>query len=269
MDDIVAAAVVCRSLLGDIAANLQTLRRWTVAAARRGARIVCFPEMNVSGYGYNDRVAAVAGSIPGPLTDRLRTLAEEANITILAGLAERGDDGSLYASHVVVTPGAAPQVYRKLYLAPPEKAFFSPGADIPLFTVEGFTFGIQLCYDAHFPELTARMADLGADAIFLPHASPRGLAVDKHRSWMRHLPARAYDNSVFVIAVNQCGDNGNGLSFPGNAVALDPSGCVVETCLTGEEGLMVMTLEADRLAKVRGHRMRYFRPNRRPELYRG
>jgi predicted amidohydrolase len=268
MEDLTVAAVVCRSPLGDVAGNLAALERWTNCAAERGARLICFPEMNLSGYGYNAAIAALAETVPGPLTERLQALAERKRVTLLAGLAEKDTAGRLYASHVVVSPRTVPQVYRKLYLAPPEQDFFTPGDEVSLFTIRGFTFGIQLCYDAHFPELTARMADRGADAVFLPHASPRGSATDKHASWMRHMPARAYDNSIYILAVNQCGDNGNGLSFPGNALALDPSGGIMATHLTGEEGMLLVKMEKRRLERVRGHRMRYFRPNRRPELYR-
>jgi len=103
--------------------------------------------------------------------------------------------------------------------------------------------------------------------IFIPHASPRGVAADKHRSWMRHLPARAYDNSVFIAACNQIGENGSGLSFPGNAVILGPSGHIITTHLTDREGILFADLKAEELASVRGHEMRYFFPNRRPELY--
>ena len=54
---------------------------------------------------------------------------------------------------------------------------------VPLFDVHGITLGIQLCYDAHFPELSTRMALDGADVIFMPHASPRGTPSKKLDSW--------------------------------------------------------------------------------------
>ncbi len=72
--------------------------------------------------------------------------------------------------------------------------------------------GIQLCYDAHFPELSTRMAVNGADIIFMPHASPRGTPSQKLTSWLRHLTARAFDNGVFIVACNQNGDNQKGCS---------------------------------------------------------
>jgi N-carbamoylputrescine amidase len=112
------------------------------------------------------------------------------------------------------------------------------------------------------------MALDGAEVIFMPHASPRGTPGEKRDSWMRHLPARAFDNAVFIVACNQTGDNGAGLAFPGLAVAIGPDGRVIAATADGQEGLLVADLDAERLAAVRSHPMRYFLPNRRPDVYR-
>ena len=130
------------------------------------------------------------------------------------------------------------------------------------------TFGIQLCYDAHFPELCAHMAVNGAEVIFVPHASPRGNPGEKYFSWMRHLPARAYDNSLFVIACNQTGDNERGLDLPGVALAFDPSGNLLAKSVGGKEGLLVVDLKAAVFDRVRSHKLGFFLPHRRPEIYR-
>jgi N-carbamoylputrescine amidase len=84
---------------------------------------------------------------------------------------------------------------------------------------------------------------------------------------MRHLPARAFDNSLYVVACNQTGDNQAGLDFPGLAVILDPAGRIVGKDIDGKENIIIADLKAEKLAAVRGHRMRYFLPNRRPDLY--
>jgi N-carbamoylputrescine amidase len=112
------------------------------------------------------------------------------------------------------------------------------------------------------------MACQGADVLFFPHASPRGTPTEKLHSWMRHLTARAFDNGVFVVACNQAGDNGEGLSFPAVAVMIGPSGDLLAQDTSGREGLLVADLDASRLDHVRSHRMRHFLPHRRPELYR-
>jgi N-carbamoylputrescine amidase len=111
------------------------------------------------------------------------------------------------------------------------------------------------------------MAIKGADLIFIPHASPRGTPEEKYRSWMRHLTARAFDNGLFVVACNQTGENDKGLYFPGIAVIIGPSGNVIKKNLSNREGLIVVNLKSKDLDRVREHRMRYFLPNRRPELY--
>ena len=84
---------------------------------------------------------------------------------------------------------------------------------------------------------------------------------------MRHLTARAFDNSVFVVACNQTGYNGKGLTFPGNAVVLDPAGNIIGQSLSSRETMILVDLKAETFDTIRSNRMHFFLPNRRPELY--
>jgi N-carbamoylputrescine amidase len=269
MNDIRIAVVIFHSAASKSRRNLDEMEKWITAAGKEGAALICFPEMNITGYGLDRDTIGAAESIPGLSTERLTAWAESENIVILAGMVEKEDKNRVFASHLVVNPDGCIGVYRKLHIAPPERSVFLPGNDIPLFETRGVRFGIQLCYDAHFPEISTRMAVEGADIIFLPHASPRGTPKEKYRSWMRHLPARAFDNGLFVVACNQTGENGKGLSFPGLALVIDPSGNVKESQTDGKEGMIVADLKGEDITRVRKHRMRYFLPNRRPEIYRG
>ena len=63
------------------------------------------------------------------------------------------------------------------------------------------TFGLELCYESHFPEISTVLCLKGAEILFMPHASPRGEPDEKMKSWLRHLPSRAFDNGVFVNPV--------------------------------------------------------------------
>jgi N-carbamoylputrescine amidase len=111
------------------------------------------------------------------------------------------------------------------------------------------------------------MALIGADILFVPHASPRGNPEEKLQSWLRHLEARAFDNGVFVLACNQVGKTEEGFWFPGVAVVLGPDGRVLAKYVGEEEKILFATLDAEMLHDVRLHRMKYFLPQRRPELY--
>jgi N-carbamoylputrescine amidase len=229
--------------------------------------LICFPELNITGYSTDPVIRDSAESIPGPISRQLEHMTKASQIVVLAGMAEKDKNGRIFASHLVVTPTGISGVYRKLHIAPPEKTVFSPGEQAPIFDILGINLGIQLCYDAHFPGLSTRMAVEGVDVIFMPHASPRGTPQEKFDSWMRHLTARAFDNGVFIVACNQVGGNQRGLDFPGLAVVIGPSGNVLQDETSGREGMLVADLKADALSEVREHKMRYFLPNRRPELY--
>lgn len=262
------AAVVCRAPLNRVDENLARMARWVAAAEGRHVDIVWFPELNICGYSTRESLQPSAEPIPGPITAKVAAMAAAHEVTILAGMVETGPTEKVYVSHLAVSPEGLLGHYRKLHVAPPELPVFDAGENVPLFQSGDLTFGIQLCYDAHFPELTTRMAMRGADVVFFPHASPRSSAQQKAASWSRHLPARAFDNGIYVVACNQVGDNGVGLNFPGVAMAVDPSGNVIQERLTEVDDMLVVDLEAETLKAVRSHPMRYFLPNRRPELYR-
>ena len=268
MHDIRIAMVACRARLGETRQNLQNAKAWIHRAHSAGADIVCFPELSLTGYGNFTQVDSLAIDLQGAATEQISAAARKSGITVLAGFVEKNGKEKPFATHCVFGPDGDMAPYRKLHLAPPEQPYFSPGGTVHVFKHPKTAFGIQLCYDAHFPELSTAMALKGADIIFVPHASPHGDARMKHASWMRHLPARAFDNGLFVAACNQCGNNGvEGFSFAGNAMVLDPSGRILGKKTDGQEALLVADLRAADLDHVRKHRMRYFLPNRRPELY--
>jgi len=266
--DIRIAAVIFNSPVCRVAGNLARMQPWIARAARQGAKIICFPELNITGYSTDSMIKQCAEPVPGPISRHIEQMAREEKIVILAGMAERDQGGSIFATHLVARPNGGIGVYRKLYISPPERGLFSAGGSIPLFDAGGVKLGIQLCYDAHFPELASRMAVMGADIIFMPHASPRGTPREKLDSWMRHLSARAFDNGLFIVACNQVGSNQQGLDFPGVAVVLGPSGKILAKKTGAGESLLAADLRTADLDAVRDHRMRYFLPNRRPELYR-
>lgn len=266
MQEIRIAAVTCACPVGQVDRNLETTARWVEKAAARGAGIVCFPELNISGYCLDVALCREAAGRYSDVVGALFRMATAFDIVILAGTVAEAAGDRVAACHLVICPDGPAGAYTKLHIAPPEKQLFVPGHKIPLFEAKGAVFGVQLCYDAHFPELSTAMALKGADILFVPHASPRNTPEEKLTSWMRHLPARAYDNAVFAVACNQAGENGAGLVFPGVAAALDPSGKVMAQT-TSPDSMIVVDCSPSTLNTVRNHPMRYFLPGRRPELY--
>jgi len=232
-------------------AYLDRMQSFVSEALKAGADIVCFPELCVTGYVLTRPFDVYGGLDSERVMERLVRMAREAALVLIAGLVEISDDEKPYISQVIAGP----------------EGLIGAGQEIKVFSHESTTFGVQLCYEAHFPEISTRMALMGADIVFIPHASPRGEPNEKFKSWLRHLPARAFDNGMFVVACNQMGKTGAGLAFPGVAVVFGPDGRLLAKYMGKSEKILFAELEAGMLRDVRTHRMRYFLPERRPELY--
>lgn len=266
-DDVLKIGLaVCNCPFGNITSNIETLKKMTARAAEDGARIICFPEMNLTGYCNSPELSLMALDTDSPELSAISSIASDLSIVILSGFAEKGRDGRIFATHGFFYPDGTARYYRKIHIAPPEKKIIEQGNEIPVFEYLSVKFGIQLCYDAHFPELTTQMAVNGIDVLFIPHASPRGDSYQKLKSWMRHLPARAFDNGIYTAACNQVGDNGKGLVFPGISLVISPSGELAASMQTDKDDILYFCISKKELADFRSSRMKYFLPNRRKDL---
>ena len=268
MKDIRVAAVCMDSVPGQIDQNLRTMRAFISKAAAQGVKIICFPELSVTGY----VVEKPETTCPYPLFEeasgRILEMARLNGLTVLAGLIESAEDGMKpYITQIVANQDGTLRKFRKTHLSPLEIRSYRAGEEIHVYRSSHLDFGIQLCYESHFPEVSTLMALEGAEAIFMPHASPRGSPLEKTDSWLRHLPSRAFDNGVYVIACNQSRETKDGPSFPGVVLALSPSGRILAKYTGTDQELVLIDLKAIDLEEVRNHRMKYFLPNRRPELY--
>jgi predicted amidohydrolase len=268
MGSITVAAICMECRTGEVERNLAEMERLTARAASAGASLVCFPELSATGYLRRGADVKTAAGLSEAISSRLLGMATAYGCTVLAGLVEPGDNGGIYVSHMVVSPEGVAGRHRKTHLPPPESGLYRAGSRLDLFHRGPVSYGIQLCYESHFPELSTLMALEGAQILFFPHASPRGSPEGKLKSWLRHLPARAFDNAVFVIACNQSGLPVEGCHFPGVALALDPQGYVLASHTGSSEHVMVVTLNLEILHEARSHRMKYFIPRRRPSMYR-
>ena len=267
MRDLSVAAVCMHSEIGRIRANLDKTAFYVEKASEAGAKVVCFPELSLTGYSLRDPNDLYQEVGQEGVIEKVLHMARDRKILILAGLVERSLEGKPHISQIVAGPRGLMGIYRKTHLSPPEKGRYEAGEDITLFSDHEITFGIQLCYESHFPEISTVMALKGIEVLFLPHASPRGEPAEKMNSWLRHMPSRAFDNGFYVVACNQVGRNREGLEFPGVAMAIGPDGRVMESFAGKEERLVLAELKAGFLDEVRRHRMRYFLAGRRPELY--
>ena len=264
------ALVQMQAETGNVKGNLAKIADYTERAAKDKVDVICFPELSITGYnkikGY-----LTPETIPGPSADYISSLACLLRVIILAGLPEKSSSERPFISQMVAFPEGKVAVYRKTHLGKTEVSAFSPGDKIPVFQGETANFGIGICWDMHFPELSTVLALKGAEIIFAPHASPKVMG-NRRESWLKYLTARAYDNGLYVAACNLVGTDGESKEFCGGALVLDPKGNIVAESFTGEEGMLVADLDPDLVNNMRQKERKvmsdsFYLDFRRPELY--
>jgi predicted amidohydrolase len=264
------ALVQMNALIGQINLNLQRIANYSTEAAQQGVDVICFPELAITGYS-RDKSHLFAEPVPGNSSKFIAKLAQQLNITILAGMVELSPvKNKPYITHLVVFPDGGVHLYRKTHLGSSEKPYFTAGNTVNIFDIGKALFGVQICWDTHFPEMSTLMSLKGAEIIFAPFASPR-IAGDRKKMWLKYLTARAYDNAVFLATCNLIGDNGYG-QFSGGAMVIDPKGNVLAEDFNNQESMLVVELEVDLINRIRyqeatSMKNLFYLKSRRPELY--
>jgi predicted amidohydrolase len=281
---------------GDKAYNLQVIRGLATQAAQAGAQVIAFHECSVTGYTFarhlsREQMLELAEYIPeGPSIQALTAIAAETGVAILAGLFEKDAAGHLYKAYVCVDKNGLVAQYRKLH--PFINPHLTPGNKYVVFDLLGWKCGILICYDNNIIENVRATTLLGADIIFMPHVTmctpstrpgagfvdpqlwynretdPTSLRLEfdgmKGRSWlMKWLPARAYDNGIYVVFANPIGMDDDQLKN-GCSMILDPFGDVVAECRKLDNDIAIATCTPEKLQQAGGYR---YRQARRPELY--
>ena len=176
--------------------NEKLIMSYCAAAVAKGAHLICFPEMALIGYSFEDlseRLLQQKQVIKG-----LHQFSKETGLSIIIGGIE-ADEGQYYIAQFVIDKEI--DSYRKIHIGQKERSFVVSGDTIKVFDCQGIKLGLILCYDGHFPELVTIMAEKGAQLILNPSASPNK-AERRVAMWRKYLIARAYDNRLWVAATN-------------------------------------------------------------------
>jgi 5-aminopentanamidase len=218
----------------------------------RGTRLSVFPECAVTGYCFDNLEEArpFAESIPGPATERMRAACAELGAYAIFGLLER-DGAALYNAAALVGPAGVIGSYRKVHLPYLGIDMFTTYGDRPFAVHDAgeLRVGMNICYDASFPEASRSLALLGADLIALPTNWPPG----SECTAASVINARAIENAVYFIAVNRVGVE-RGFEFIGRSKIVEPGGrTIAESQTTGEE---ILYAEIDPTLSRRKHLIR-------------
>lgn len=266
---IALAQIDCR--LADLEANLQTHLELAAAAEQKGTRLIVFPELSLTGYHLQERVAAVALPESAEFLDPLREQSRQ--IDILVGLVLESPDHRVYNSALYFSGGKILQRHDKVYLptygAFEEGKYFARGGRLAAFESAFSRCGILICEENWHPSAAHLLWIDGARIFFSIHCASAGNADPKHPPvaepstspgacrLLSQFYARMF--GAYLIFVNRTGTEGP-FHFWGGSQIVNPFGETEATATYGEPDLLIHTLDLD---KIRGARLKM--PLRRDE----
>lgn len=257
-------------------------------AARRGARIVCLPELFRSHYFCQKEDPALfdlAEPVPGLSTETLAGVASKHNIVTIVPIFERRAAGVYHNSAAVIdSDGALVGLYRKMHIpddpAYYEKFYFAPGdRGFQAIQTSAGTLGVLICWDQWYPEAARLTALRGAELLFYPtaigwHPSEKDQEEGESQryAWETIQRSHAIANGVFVASVNRVGyeqpvDGGDGIHFWGSSFICDPFGDILAEASDNKEEILLADINLNQIETVR--RNWPFLRDRRVDAYTG
>ena len=254
-------------------------------ASKRGAKIVCVPELFLSQYfcqsekHYNFKLAE---KIPSETSKIFCELARELNIILIISLFEKKISGMYHNTNLTINEkGKIVSKYRKMHIPDDpgyyEKFYFTPG-DLGFKSIKTKygNLGPLICWDQWFPEAARLTALKGAQIIFYPTAigwhpkEKKKFGKAQLDSWITMQKSHAIANGTYVVAVNRVGTEKKGnkkIEFWGNSMIIDPSGKIIGKLGNKKEGILIREINYNKIDTAREHWP--FLRDRRVDFYKG
>jgi predicted amidohydrolase len=266
-----AAVAQIDSRVGDLAHNVRRHVEEAEKAIARGAQLILFPELSLTGYTLRDIAWEIA--VDPATAEALRPIRElSRRISIAAGLVESGPGHGIYNTAVFFEDGEVRHLHRKVYLPTygmfEEGRYFSPGTDVCAFNSKFGRFGMLICEDAWHVTMPYLLALDGAEALLCLTASPTRVSGDGptlDNQTVNHEHHRSYARlfNVYTLFCNRVGFE-DGVNFWGGSTVTAPDGEHLATAALLSEDLILAGLDSDEVRRARRFSRHFL--DERPEM---
>ncbi len=241
--------------VGDLAGNSARIIRAIDEAATAQVRLLCLPEMALTGYPPEDLLLK-----PNFIRDTRRALdtivahtAALTDMTVIVGFVERGED--LANAAAIIHAGQLVTTYHKQFLPNygvfDENRYFQAGDITPIYSIAGCRVGVSICEDIWYPTGPATLQGYaGAEVLVNISASP--FHVGKWRERERMLATRASDTGTIVAYLNMVGGQDE-LVFDGSSCVFDEHGTLLARGRAFAEDMLILDLDVAGVFRQRLH----------------
>ena len=264
-------ALVQQPVTADKSANLKRGLENAMKAIEAGAKIIGFAELAFEPFypqfPAGEGFAALAESIPGPITDAFCELAKKHEVVFVLNLYEVAEGKTYDSSPVIDADGTILGTTRMVHITEypcfHEQGYYAEGDNgTPVYETRFGKLAVAICYDRHYPEYMRAVGVAGAEIVFVPQAGvvgewPEGL-------YEAELRVAAFQNGYFTALVNRVGKESE-LMFAGESFVCDCSGNVIARAGQGTEEVLFCDVDFNKIADSDAKKLFY--RDRRPELY--
>ncbi|GIN93542.1 carbon-nitrogen hydrolase [Siminovitchia terrae] len=241
---ILVAAIQMHSVPNQPMKNLNTALKMVRNARSQGAGIIVLPELWKSGYYLSKEEFGFLGeNKKGSTVRKFQELAMELGVVLVVPFIEKEEKNLYISTAVIEKSGDLLACYRKSFLWGREKETFSPGErEYEAVQTSVGNIGILICYDIEFPEPSRHLALQGVELIIAPSV----WSIPAEPRWDIQLPARALDNTVFVLGVNTAYEGSCGKSK-----LIAPDGRVLAEAPANEPCILIHEVNFDLIRETR------------------
>lgn len=251
--------------------NVKNAISWIEKAAKKGAQVICLPELFTSQYfcqSENIDYYDLAEPISGKSISAVSKAAAKNKVVIIAPFFEKRAMGVYHNSAAIInSDGMIAGHYRKMHIPDDpsyyEKFYFTPGdLGFKAFDTKFGKIGTLICWDQWYPEGARLTALQGASILYYPTAigwhpyekKVHGKA--QFEAWQTVQRGHAIANGIYVAAANRIGlekqvKDSPGIEFWGRSFISDPQGVILAEASVDKEEVLIAEVDLNRIEYIR------------------
>jgi predicted amidohydrolase len=232
------ATVQMRST-GDLAENVEHINTFILDCASKGARVVVFPEVALSG-GSEKVISNLTKEQIDQAEKKIAATCRKASVYAIVGMPWRNDQKFYNTASVISPEGKVIERYHKIQLAGEKWA--TPGDHLSVFKIGDIPCSIIICHDERYPELVRLPVLAGAKVIFYISNETNIKSEEKINPYRAQIQARAAENGVFIVHSNPPA-NPDATGSHGQSRIILPDGNIVQEASIFTEEVLFATLD--------------------------
>lgn len=248
--------------------NLNKTLHLIETAAKNGAKLICFPELQLNPFFPQYEGVDTSNyslSIDDEKIKKIQEKSQELNIITIPNIYLKEDSRYYDASLLINNDGEISGVSKMVHIMESsmfyEQDYYSPSdTGFQVYDTPVGRIGIIVCFDRHISESFRLCALNGADLIIIPAANIKDEPLEKFQ-WEVRIPAM--QNNIFVAMCNRVGKEGE-MNFAGESIVVDPNGDII---VKSDDKEQIVYADIDISKVVESRDVRPYINLRRPEVY--